>query len=41
MGKITKGEDTKGILREETGVGRRGPGQAICTMGVVKPFAYG
>jgi hypothetical protein len=39
MGKITKGEDTKGISREETGVGGRGLRQAIYTMGVIKLFA--
>jgi hypothetical protein len=35
MGKITKGEDTKDILGEETGVGRGGSGQAIYTIGVI------
>ena len=38
-GRIRKGEDTKGILREETGVGRRGPRRAIYIMGVIKLFA--
>jgi len=41
MDKTIKGEDTKSISREETGVGRRGPGRAIYIIEVIKLFIEG
>jgi hypothetical protein len=41
MGKIIKGEDMKGISREEMEIGRGSPRQAIYIMRVIKLFIKG